>query len=48
VGGDADRVLQERDKRAAHHAACVMDLADEASEVLNGRSVVQTRLHGVS
>jgi hypothetical protein len=29
---DVDRVLQElaREERAAHHAACVMDLADEA------------------
>jgi hypothetical protein len=33
---EADRVLQElaRKERAAHHAACVVDLADEASEVL--------------
>jgi hypothetical protein len=24
-----------REERAAHHAACAIDLADEASEVLN-------------
>jgi hypothetical protein len=34
---DADRVLQEldREERSAHHATCVMDLADRASEVLD-------------
>ena len=33
---EADRVVKElaRKERAAHHAACVVDLADEASEVL--------------
>jgi hypothetical protein len=35
---DADKVLQElaREERAVHDVACVMDLADETSEVLNG------------
>ncbi len=41
----ADRVLYEL--KAAHHSACVEDLAGEASEVLNGAVAVQARLYRV-